>query len=275
MSNLLRADFRRMFKSRTFYIAIALMLVAGIAFPLGYYFDLRDYPPAMSFEQYFTDYSVYAVAVLAAFAALFIGTDYSDGTLRNKLIAGNKRACVYLSNLLVQIFTGLALCVAYLVPFMLIALNLIGDMPDDGCSYIAISLAMIVSFAAVFTLVAMLSSNKARSVVLCFVCAIALLYGGIFVSGRLHEPEFYASSAYLDDDGNVVEVYDEPNPNYVTGDLRKVLTAVNDVNPGGQAINVFTMEKGMNAAKLAAYDLAVLVLVSGVGMLLFKKKDLK
>lgn len=274
MSNLLRADFRRMFKSRTFYIAVALMLVAGIAFPLVYYFDMREYPGAMSFKQYFTDYSVYAVAVLAAFAALFIGTDYSDGTLRNKLIAGNKRACVYLSNLLVQIFTGLVLCVAYLVPFMLIALNLIGDMPDDGCSYIAISLAMVVSFAAIFTLASMLSSSKARSVVVCFVCAVVLLYGGIFVSGKLHEPEFY-STYYQDAEGEVFERQDTPNPNYVGGNLRKVLTVANDVNPGGQAIGVFTMEEGLDAVKLAGYDLAVLVLVTGVGMLLFKKKDLK
>lgn len=274
MSNLLRADFRRMFKSRSFYIAACLMLVAGIAFPLGYYFDLRDYPQAMTFEQYFTDYSVYAVAVLAAFAALFIGTDYSDGTLRNKLIAGNKRACVYLSNLLVQIFTGLALCAAYLVPFMLIALNLIGDMPDDGYSYIAISLAMIVSFAAIFTLASMLSSSKARSVVVCFVCAIVLLYGGIFVSGKLHEPEFY-STYYQDATGEILEREDTPNPNYVGGNLRKVLTVANDVNPGGQAIDVFTMEKDLDAVKLAGYDLAVLVLVTGVGMVLFKKKDLK
>lgn len=273
MSNLLRADFRRMFKSRTFYIAVALMLLAGIAFPLVYYYDMREYPEAMSFKQYFTDYSVYAVAVLAAFAALFIGTDYSDGTLRNKLIAGNKRACVYLSNLLVQVFGGLALCAAYLVPFLIIALNLIGDMPDDGYSYIAISLAMIVSFAAIFTLASMLSSSKARSVVVCFVCAVVLLYGGIFVSGRLHEPEFY-SSYYTDADGNT-EQEDTPNPNYVGGNLRKVLTVVNDVNPGGQAIDVFTMEEGLDAAKLAAYDLALSVLVTGVGMLLFKKKDLK
>ena len=273
MSNLLRADFRRLFKSRAFYIAACLMLVAGIAFPLIYYFDLRDYTPAMSFEQYFTDYSVYAVAVLAAFAALFIGTDYSDGTLRNKLIAGNKRACVYLSNLLVQVFVGLALCAAYLVPFLIIALNLIGDMPDDGYAYIAISLAMIVSFAAIFTLASMLSSSKARSVVVCFVCAVVLLYGGIFVSGKLHEPEFY-STYYTDADGNM-EQEDTPNPNYVGGNLRKVLTVVNDVNPGGQAIGVFTMEEGLEAVRLAEYDLALSVLVTGVGMVLFKKKDLK
>ena len=273
MSNLLRADFRRLFKSRTFYICVALMFIAGAVFPLFYYFDMQDHPEVMSFEQYFTDYSVYAVAVLAAFAALFIGTDYSDGTLRNKLIAGNKRACVYLSNLLVQVLVGLILCVAYLVPFLIIALNLIGDMPKDGYSYIAISLAMIVSFAAIFTLAAMLSSSKARSVVLCFVCAVVLLYGGIFVSGRLHEPEFY-STYYTDADGNM-EQQDTPNPNYVGGNLRKVLTVVNDVNPGGQAIGVFTMEKNLNAAKLAEYDLALLVLVTGVGMLLFKKKDLK
>lgn len=274
MTNLLRADFRRLLKSRAFQISAGLMLLLGIGLPLMHYFMFLDYGQ-FSFDLYFSDYSVVVIVVLAAFTALFVGTDYSDGTIRNKLIAGHRRSCIYLSNLAVGLFVGLVLCAAYLVPYLIVGLSLLGDMRDDGVNLILISLAMTASFAAIFNLVAMLSSSKARSVVLCFICAIALLYAGVYVSGRLHEPEFYASSAVMGEDGNVVEVYNDPNPNYVTGTHRKVIEVLNDANPGGQAIGVFTMEEGLKPARLALYDLASAVLVTGVGLVLFKRKDLK
>lgn len=278
MTNLLRADFRRLIKNRAFYICTALLFVAGMALPLIHYFTMRDYPNALEFDIYFTEYALIAVVALAAFTALFVGADYSDGTIRNKLVAGSRRACVYLSNFAVQIVTGLVLCIVYLVPYVIIGTSLIGKFPDNGVRLILVSLAMTVSFASIFTLITMLSSSKARSAVICLVCAIALIAAGLIVSNALAEPEFYSTYS-LDADGNVVEQNDTPNPSYISGTKRTVLMAVNDLNPGAQAMRVFTKDGFSNIPEVgktdALYDLAILVLTTGAGILIFKKKDLK
>ena len=278
MTNLLRADFRRLIKNRAFYICTALLFVAGVALPLIHYFTMRDYPNALEFDIYFTEYALIAVVALAAFTALFVGADYSDGTIRNKLVAGSRRSCVYLSNLAVQVVTGLVLCIAYLVPYVIIGTSLIGSFPENGVRLILVSLAMTVSFASIFTLITMLSSSKARSAVICLVCAIALSAAGLIVSNALAEPEFY-SSYYTSADGSIMEQYDEPNPSYISGTKRTVLMAVNDLNPGAQAMRIFTKDGFGTLPKVGKtdvlYDLAIIVLTTGAGILIFKKKDLK
>ncbi len=199
MTNLLRADFRRLFKSRAFYICTALLFIAGTALPLIHYITMHEYPQAMSFDMYFTVYALIAVVALAAFSALFVGADYSDGTIRNKLVAGARRGGVYLSNLTVQTVTGLILCAAYLVPYVIIGTSLLGDFPENGVRLILVSLAMTVSFASVFTLITMLSSSKARSAVICLVCAIALAHRGAFplLRCKQHDRHALARAAYL------------------------------------------------------------------------------
>lgn len=277
MTNLLRADFRRLFKSRAFYICTALLFIAGTALPLIHYITMHEYPQAMSFDMYFTVYAPIAVIALAAFSALFVGADYSDGTIRNKLVAGARRGGVYLSNLTVQTVTGLILCAAYLVPYVIIGTSLLGDFPENGVRLILVSLAMTVSFASVFTLVTMLSSSKARSAVICLVCAIALMAAGLIVSNGLAEPEFY--DVYFGHADGSYEIQQTPDPNYISGTKRTVLLAVNDLNPGAQAMRIFTKDGFGTLPKVgkldALYDLAIIVLTTGAGILFFKKKDLK
>ncbi len=277
MTNLLRADMRRLSKSLVFYIAAGFMLLLGAAMPIIQYLTFLDYPQALSFDLHFTFYAVAGIVVLAAFTALFLGSDYSDGTMRNKLIAGHGRYAVYASGLIVSTLAALILCAAYLLPYLLVGSRLLGEYSggrDAMITLIIVSLAAAVSFASVFTLINMLSTSKARSAVLCLVCSLLLLYAGILVTGKLAEPEFYSTYS-LDPDGNVVEQFDDPNPNYVSGTARRVLTVINDLNPGGQAVRVFTQEDGLDAGGLAVYDLIVFILASGVGMILFRKKDLK
>lgn len=205
MTNLLRADFRRLFKSRAFYICTALLFIAGTALPLIHYITMHEYPQAMSFDMYFTVYALIAVIALAAFSALFVGADYSDGTIRNKLVAGARRGGVYLSNLTVQTVTGL------------------------------------------------------------------------IVSNGLAEPEFY--DVYFGHADGSYEIQQTPDPNYISGTKRTVLMEVNDLNPGAQAMRIFTKDGFGTLPKVgkldALYDLAIIVLTTGAGILFFKKKDLK
>ena len=101
MSRLLSADFAKVKKSRFFWLCIIGMAVFGL------YMKIMEY---ISTQQYFSRspalhsmLSIYAMVIgflTAAFVSLFVGTEYSDGTIRNKLIIGHSRAAIYFSNLI-------------------------------------------------------------------------------------------------------------------------------------------------------------------------------
>ena len=64
------------------------------------------------------------------------------------------------------------------------------------------------------------------------------------------------------------------NPKYSDGTKREIVQFFYDVNPGGQAIQCSTMQP-VNLTRLPIYSLAIIVLTTGAGVWIFKKKDLK
>lgn len=51
--------------------------------------------------------------VSAIFTSLFIGSEYSDGTIRNKLVVGHSRMRIYLANLIVCSIASILISLAY------------------------------------------------------------------------------------------------------------------------------------------------------------------
>lgn len=98
MLKLLRADFFCLRRSRAFW------LCAAAAFALSSVYMLQaSGDSAQTLEQHLLQVFPFLPILHAAFVSLFLGLEYQDGTLRNKLIVGHSRKCVYLSRLLVSI----------------------------------------------------------------------------------------------------------------------------------------------------------------------------
>lgn len=57
--------------------------------------------------QLFFIYALFVPLMVSLLTALFIGTDYSDGTMRNKLIAGHVRRKIYVANLISNVQASL------------------------------------------------------------------------------------------------------------------------------------------------------------------------
>lgn len=273
MRKLLRANFSRLLGDRGFWISAAFMFLMGIYFPVSHFLN-RDTDWMMDYS-FFT--FVFLAAVLTAvWTALFVGSEYSNGTLRNKLIAGHRRSSIYLANWIVCTAAGLLLCISHMVPHAvlghLFSCRFEADL-ETVFLYIALSFAVTAVFAALFAMIAMLCQNKSYTVAACLLLTGALLLWGVQITSALNEPEYFEAYSYTENGVTVAEPAMR-NPNYLTGTKRQVYEFLEDFTPGGQALQVANMNAPMPAL-LALYDAVIVLAATGCGLIVFRHRDLK
>lgn len=282
MGNLLSAGFSRLWRSKVFYLAagtvfllaVFIMLNAGheaAADASGYFYSL---------EQRYFDVGAFAGIFLAASLSLFIGTDYSDGVIRNRLMVGRTRREIYLASAVLCAAASLAITCAWLagglagVPYL--------GWWTIGTRGVAMALAVSalagVSLSALLLLTATISGGKAGAAVACMFLWLALLLAASTMYNALCEPEMY-SGAVITVDG--LQMLDPtPNPAYVAEPLRSVYTAAVNILPTGQMILLANIADRETIA-IANYPLQIaasVLLTAGAtaaGLALFKRKDLK
>lgn len=276
MRKLLRADFSRLFRDKVFLISCAVMFSAGMGLPFIHYLDNVNSGEGWTADSTCFVYAFLVPILLSLVTALFVGTGYSDGTMRNKLIVGHKRHCIYLSQLMACITAGFALCLSYLVPHTCLGLLLLGNF-EAGLAkllvYIGLTFALVIAFSSLLVLIAMLCHNKAYATASCILLVFALLFAGIRITSALNEPEYYSGYSYTENGVTTTEEA-ERNPNYLYGTKRQIYEFLNDFVPGGQAIKL----ANMNAEKpsmLVLYDGIILLAATGCGLILFRRRDLK
>ena len=276
MPKLLRANFSRLLHDRAFRLLSALMAFFGTSMAVVNAVHARQ-----DGEIWVMDYTIFIYVILApivnaVLTALFIGNDYSSGTMRSKRIAGHRRGIIYLANLLVCICAGICLCLAFALPQAAVGLLLKGEMnaaPATILLYVGLSFALMIAFTALFTLIAMLCQNKSHTTAGCILLTFALLFAGVYISSTLEEPEYLAAYSYTEN-GVTVEEPEQKNPYYITGVKRQVYEFLQDLTPGGQVIQI--SEMGVKKpAMLAIYDGLILLLVTGFGLIFFRREDLK
>ena len=269
MLKLLRADFFCLRRSRAF------RLCAAAAFALSAVYMIQaDGGSVQTLEQHLLQVFPFLPIFHAAFVSLFLGLEYQDGTLRNKLIVGHSRGHVYLSRLLVSV-TG---CFGILLAW---ALSALAGIPKLGwfaaptgtlLLAAAVILLLTAALAAILTMLCMLLTNRAVSAVTSILLMFGLLALVSFFYNALCEPEM-ASSAIMTANG--FEVGEPtPNPDYISGVLRTVYQFAVDALPTGQAILLANQELAHPGLSLAASG-GLVLLCSAAGMLVFRRKDLK
>lgn len=276
MRKLLRAGFSRLWKTKLFWAAAGLLAVIGAAIPIKYFLDNRSGASAWTPDTACFLYAYLVPILLSVLTALFIGSEYSDGTMRNKCIVGHRRSSMYLANLLVCMAAGALLSAAYLLPYLCLALGLLGSFAASVQTvllFIALTLALSFAFVSCFTLIAMLTQSKAHTAAACILLVFALLLAGVYITSALSEPEYYSAYSYTEN-GVTVEAPEERNPNYLTGTKRQVYEFLQDFTPGGQALQLSGLHAA-HPAQLALYSGVILLLTTSCGILIFRRKDLK
>lgn len=102
MLRLLGANFARLKKSHSFWSCATFMAVYGAAMVCIDYYSLCRYGYEFPLDLICFDYANLMGFVSAVFVTLFLGMEYSDGTIRNKLTVGHRRHTVYLAGLIVS-----------------------------------------------------------------------------------------------------------------------------------------------------------------------------
>lgn len=278
MNKLLRANFARMWKSRSFWLGVLVMcglLLWDLAKAVHY---VLDTPEAVIDPSVFLFMRCMPVLlVVAVFTGFFVGTENSNKTVNNKIIAGHSRTVIYLANLVVCSSAGL---IFYLTPMVLtlgLGIPLLGPItgsPDILLGTLLSSMLTIIAAVSIFTALSTLISNNAIGIV----TVVLLCLGMISFSGSLRdallEPEYIMGGVTTIDGEVIFEDAHEKNPLYLDGVKRTLYQITFDFLPAGQMEQYSSYTLPENVGWFPVYSGIVTFLTSAIGIWGFRKKDL-
>lgn len=278
MSKLLSANIMRLWKEKVFWIVIAIVFALGAIIPISIKISEIRLGVYNSIDPVFGQFAIFIGVVLAIFCSFFVGKEYSDGTIRNKIICGKKRADIYLVNFLTCAMVGLMLCIAFFLPYLGIGIPLLGSfhMEKEMVFWLFLTvIALSIAFASIYNLIAMLSTSKAVTASVCILLIFFFLYIGFQLKGMLNQPEIIDGTAYDENGIAYQEVGDFPNPEYLQGWERQVVRFSCNLIPGGQVAQCVGRGTFGDLPQLPIYSLGVILVTTGIGVFVFGKKDLK
>lgn len=278
MNRLLCAGFCRLWRDKFFWIcAFALLAVSLLyAFTGGVenYLIMLEKGREKPLEYFIFGLAPFLSMFFASLVSLFLGSEYTDGGIRGKLIVGHTRGGVYFSNFLVCFTADLVLTAVFLlgqIPCFVV----IGAPAFGWGVFAAYILALVchtAAFTAIFCAVSMHVTNRALAVIFCFAVWMVLILAASGINDRLLEPELTGGMVYIN--GEFVMADPEPNPLYVSGTARAVLERLLELLPSGPAI-LMTNATLEHPVRAAALMLVLTAVVNAVGMLAFRRKNLK
>lgn len=274
MIKLLRAGFTRLRKNKLFWLLTVFSIGLALFMIYTQYSDMKKYEEVIEVEQLMLNYSMMVGIVIAIFTSLFLGVEYSDGTIRNKICIGHKRVNIYLSNLIIVTLTSLFSYILFLVIVASIGIPLFGAITITqskllmllGCIFVT-----VIAYSSIFTFLAMIISNKTITAIVSIMLAFALMMNAMICFNKLEAPKTITEAAIVNGETKIEEV---PNPKYPSEKQKKVYRTMLDINPAGQMLQL-AGRVVPNLSILPLYSLGIIVVFTGTGLVLFKKKELK
>lgn len=277
MRKLIAANFFRFRKDRFSWCIVGILVILSL---FTVFNSARSYEAlaamgyVKSLDDYYFNQAPFFGAFLALVTSMFLGTEFSEGTIRNKLCIGHKRSHIFLSNFISCALAAIVLAVVWLLISALL-FGLIGPLEMGvsefaGCIFVAIGFA--VAFAALYTVIGSLSSSKAMTIIYTFAVFVVLVIVASGLYDRLCEPEMNGGRYF--DGTKFVQMEPTPNPLYLSGMIRTVCEVTLEFLPTGQALLLsdVAIEYPVRAIALSV---AFTIVTLFVGSMLFRRKDIK
>lgn len=272
MSRIFQANMFRLRKSRLFRWSVILTAVITAWFVLLDISAIRDSIPSYELERCALSGAPSVQIVSAAVIVLFLGTDNSHKTIRNKLAVGNPRVGIYLADVLMGIVIGCSINAAWLIGGSA-AVPIMGFWKmelSEALLYIVISFVCTASLSSAAALVGVLVRRRSAAVTVALVSVFALTACAGAVYTRLSRQKEVMSGEIIDGKPTfeIVE-----NPDYIDGFKRSAYELALHINPLGSSVALSNCD-----LKHPVFDLAgaafVTVFVSSLGAAAFRRRDL-
>lgn len=280
MVKLLRAGFRRTLKSSIFWRGLCASCVIGAVAALNTRFckGLDDV------------YIMPFFVIIAIVVSLLIGTEHSDGALRNQIVAGYTKSTVYFANLIVLCVFSLLASTVYLGVFSLLMIGHVGTFPVWALIVSAVGFVLVaLTYTVILVSISMMIPQKAIGAVVCILLVLATVVFIYMVDDALGHSQFIEIVTSVN--GGEFQTIREENPNYIGGIKRKILENIEWSVPYGTMIEYTEItdtyfweynfvlklpaEKELHLKTLPLYSVFWSLAAGALGWALFRKKELK
>ncbi len=261
MSKLLIANFARIKKNKLFYCLCAVCAVFAL------FTVINQISNKGGVDSAFRLFAVPIEAVAAVFISTFFGTEYSDGTIRNKLIIGHSRYSVYFANLITAIVCVTAMFVSFTVPVLTVGLPCLGLPDAETVRILVAGFVTLLAFCSLFTMISTVYSNKAGATAINIVLVFTLIIAGLVLSAYLMQPQYYAVQG-----AEGMEYV--ANPNYPTGVKRAILVFFSNASLAGQSVQFITA-LASPLWVMSVYSVVIFIICAVTGTLIFNGKNIK
>lgn len=260
MNRLLTGNLIRLRKNIVFWISLVCAMVGPLYTVLNNWYYKNPWDMSIHADTAFllsgADY--FFMVALAVAISLFVGTEFSDNTIRNKLIAGHTRASVFLSNLIAS------LVVAVIMYLVSVAASCAGiplldklELPMDklilqmGCAVVSVSVV-----AAFICTVTMVIGNRVISAIVSMLSAIGM---------QLIPPILWANVDYYTENG-LLDTFQA-----------KIDVFMYDWLPSCQIYQLTSIVEDIpkNIYLFPVYSAILILLLGTIGIIIFRNKNLK
>lgn len=274
MIKLLNAGFTRLCKNKLFWLLTLFSVGLAIFMVYAMYSDMKNYGDVIKLEQLIFNYSTSVAIPISIFISLFLGVEYSDGAIRNKISIGHKRTNIYLSNFIITLLVSLFSYILFMLVIFLLGIPIFGNITLPISKFIMLMSCIfvtIIAYSSIFTFLAMIISNKTITAVVSIVLSFGMMITAITCMNILYTPKTVQEATMVNGETKIVEV---PNPKYPSEKKIKVCQTLLDINPTGQMFQIADNSIS-NIKKLPLYSLGIILIFTTSGIMVFKKKELK
>ncbi len=276
MNKLLRSNFSRLWRDKLFWLCMGAMLIYAVLFMLNgcrqAAADMSEY--SYSIDNYYFHFALSIGLFCSVCSSMFFGTEYSDGTIRNKIIVGHTRTDIYLASLITTFAATLLIMSVWLVG-ALVAVPALGFWKIGALrllSFLLIAVMFVLALSAICTVINLLSSGKADAFLISILLFIGLLLLASMIYNGLSEPEMVSGVQITQNGLDLTEP--APNPNYVTGMKREIYDFIVDFLPTGQGLRMWQLEIA-HPVRMILSSLFITAVTTAGGMLAFKRKNIQ
>ena len=296
MYKLLDANFSRLRKNVLFRIGILFSIVLGLCLPTiakWLSFTISKVTNASiggalilsesSLDYYFFTWILFIVFFFSLFCSAFTGMEFTDGTMRNKLVMGHSRPTIYLANFITNLVAGSVFYTVYLVANLAVGMPITGGFqlfaPKEIVVYVICIYGIVIAFTGIFTLISMSVNHQALAVIVCIGVVVVLLLLPTFQTGNLQWEQYWDEDTFV---SGMTYAAGTENPLYVGGFRRMFSVFMLNFLPGGPLLQwysfswlLYSDNLHLNAG-IMLFGAAFFVVVTTLcGMKIFAKRDLK